>query len=171
MKTAGRISPATPVERIAGALIASAILLAAHAAIRGGSAAIAAPAPKCPITTAGFADPNYTPNPPLRSRVGTGFVLTGVVRSGIDCTVIPRARVEIWHAGPNGYYDEAHRGTVLTDAGGRYRFESNFPGSSFGQPHIHVRVAVPGFKPVVTALFPKPGTTAGTLDLVLEPEL
>lgn len=139
-------------------------------------AAAPAPAPKCPITAAGFADPSYAPNAPLRSHVGNGFVLTGVVRSGIDCAVIPRARVEFWLRGPTGEYDDVHRGTVLSDSNGRYRIESNFPGgslpdTSFAQPHIHVRVAVPGFKPLVTAVFPKPGTTAGTFDLVLEPEL
>jgi protocatechuate 3,4-dioxygenase beta subunit len=116
-------------------------------------------------------DPNYTPNPPLRSHVGSGFVLSGVVRSGIDCSVLPRVRVEIWHAGPNGSYDMIHRGTVLTDGAGRFRFETDFPGSSFGQPHIHVRVAVAGFKPTAVAFLPKPGTKTGELDIVLEPEL
>jgi len=135
------------------------------------SGATAASPPKCPITSSGYMDPNYTPNMPVRSRVGTGFVLSGVIRSGIDCAVIPRARVEIWHAGPNGMYDDTHRGAVITDAAGHYRFETDFPGSSFGQPHIHVRVAVPGFKALATVFLPKPGTTAGTLDIVLEPEV
>lgn len=131
----------------------------------------AASPPKCPITPTGYMDPNYTPNPPVRSHVGNGFVLTGVVRSGIDCAVLPRARVEIWHAGPNGSYDTIHRGTVITDAGGRFRFETDFPGSSFGQPHIHLRVAVPGFKPTAVVFLPKPGTKTGEIEIVLEPEV
>ncbi len=131
----------------------------------------AATAPKCPITATGYMDPNYTPNPPVRSHVGTGFVLTGVVRSGIDCVPLARVRVEIWHAGPNGSYDMAHRGTVITDGAGRFRFETDFPGSGFGQPHIHVRVAVPGFKPTATAFLPKPGTKTGEMEIVLEPEV
>ena len=154
--------------RVGAALAAWAV--AAMTAWSGGAAG-AAPAPKCPITPTGYMDPNYSPNPPLRSRVGRGFVLMGVIRSGIDCAVLPRVRVEIWHAGPNGVYDAVHRGTVITDGAGRYRFETDFPGSSFGQPHIHVRVAVPGFKPTVAVFFPRPGTNTGELDIVLEPEV
>lgn len=154
--------------RIGAALAACAV--AALTAWSGGPAG-AATAPKCPVTSTGYMDPNYTPNPPLRSHVGNGFVLMGVIRSGIDCAVLPRVRVEIWHAGPTGVYDAIHRGTVITDGGGRYRFETDFPGSSFGQPHIHVRVAVPGFKPTVAVFLPKPGTKTGELDIVLEPEV
>jgi hypothetical protein len=121
--------------------------------------------PQCTITQ-GSGGPDYKPNAPLRSRVGSGFVLTGTIRSGIDCAVIPKARLEIWLAGPNGY-DDAHRGTVIADGNGRYRFESNFPPSN----HIHVRVAVPGYRPLSTVYFPQAGTATGTFDLVLEPDV
>jgi protocatechuate 3,4-dioxygenase beta subunit len=160
-------------SRTAGNVLAavSAVLLACAAAAGPLPRAAAAP-PKCPITPAGYMDPNYTPNPPLRSRVGSGtFVLTGIVRSGVDCAPLGHVKVEIWHAGPDGSYDSIHRGTVITDGAGRFRFETDFPGSSFGQPHIHVRVAVPGFKPTATVLLPKPGTKTGALEIVLEPEV
>jgi hypothetical protein len=154
-----------------GAALAAAVFIAALCPWGERSAGAASP-PKCPVTSNGYMDPNYTPNPPVRSHVGGGgFVLTGVVRSGIDCAPLARVRVEIWHAGPNGSYDMIHRGTVITDAAGRFRFETDFPGSSFGQPHIHVRVAVPGFKPTATAFLPKPGTKTGELEIVLEPEV
>jgi len=69
-------------------------------------------------------------------------------------------------------YDDAHRGIVVTDGTGRYRFESNFPGGDGGfRPHIHLRVAVPGYRPLVTIYLPQPGTGAGTFDIVLEPEV
>jgi hypothetical protein len=122
-------------------------------------------APRCRITE-GSGSYDYKPNAPLRSRVGSGFVLSGTIRSGIDCAVLPRARVEIWLAGPNGY-DDAHRGAVITDSSGRFHFESNFPPSN----HIHVRVAVPGFRPLSTVYFPRAGTTTGTVELVLEPDV
>jgi hypothetical protein len=125
----------------AGAALAAAVFVAAAGAWSAGTAWAASP-PKCPITPNGYMDPNYTPNPPVRSHVGSGFVLTGIVRSGIDCAPLARVRVEIWHAGPNGSYDMVHRGTVITDGAGRFRFETDFPGSSFGQPHIHIRVIV-----------------------------
>ena len=153
-----------------GIALAAALFCCGFGTWNSGLTAAASP-PKCPITPTGYMDPNYSPNPPLRSHVGNGFVLTGVVRSGIDCSVLPRARVEIWHAGPNGSYDMVHRGTVITDAGGRFRFETDFPGSSFGQPHIHLRVAVPGFKPTAAVFLPKPGTGAGEIQIVLEPEV
>jgi len=157
--------------RFVAALIAVSLAVGASGAGGLGRAG-AASAPKCPITPNGYMDPNYTPNPPVRSHVGGGsFVLTGIVRSGIDCGPLPRVRVEIWHAGPNGSYDMVHRGTVITDAAGRFRFETDFPGSSFGQPHIHIRVVVGGFKPTATAFLPKPDTKAGEIEIVLEPEV
>jgi protocatechuate 3,4-dioxygenase beta subunit len=152
------------------ALLAGSVIFAAGLA---GPTAIstAASVPKCPITPNGYMDPNYTPNPPVRSQIGRGFILTGVVRSGIDCKPLGHVRVEIWHAGPNGSYDMIHRATVITDAAGRFRLETDFPGSSFGRPHIHVRVAVTGFKTTATVFFPAPGTHTGTMDIVLEPEV
>lgn len=152
-----------------GLMVTTALLTGTAGFSRADSAA--APPSKCPITSNGYMDPNYSPNMPVRSRVGSGFELSGVIRSGIDCSVLPRARVEIWHAGPNGMYDAVHRGAVITDASGHYQFDTDFPGSSFGQPHIHVRVAVPGFKTLATVFLPKPGTKSGTLDIVLEPEV
>ncbi len=140
-----------------------------------GVAAAGAPAPsaaaKCTLTPSGGGDPFYKPNPPVRSSVGTGHVLTGVVRSGIDCAPIRGARVEIWLRGPDGRYDDVHRGTVVTGADGHYRFQSNFPGDGGMQPHIHLRIAVPGFRPLVTVYLPPTGSRAGALDLVLEPEV
>lgn len=153
-----------------GALCAAVLLTAVFA--QGHLAVVRAAASKCPITPNGYMDPNYTPNPPMRSHVGGGgFVLTGIVRSGIDCAPLARVHVEIWHAGPNGSYDTVHRGTVVTDATGRFRFETDFPGSSFGQPHIHIRVAVGGFKTTATAFLPKPGSKSGEIEIVLEPEV
>ena len=126
---------------------------------------------RCPLTQGNVGDPFYKPNTPVRSHVGTGFALTGIVRSGIDCSAMSGARVEFWLRGPNGQYDDVHRGTAITDGNGRYRFESNFPGSDGFSPHIHLRVAVPGFRTLVTVYLPRAGDTTGMYDLVLEPEV
>jgi protocatechuate 3,4-dioxygenase beta subunit len=125
------------------------------------------------LTPGDGADPFYAPNAPVRSHVGTGFVLSGIVRSGIDCSALRGARVEFWLRRPDGQYDDAHRGIVITDANGRYRVESNFPGGGSGgiQPHIHLRVAVPGYRTLITIYFPEAGATTGTFDLILEPEV
>ena len=151
---------------------AAGILLAAGLGTSGGFAdGAASTAARCTPTRADFGDPDYKANAPVRSRVGTGFALSGIVRSGIDCSIIAGAHVEFWLAGPNGY-DDAHRGTLIADGNGRYRLESNFPSGNTGrEPHIHLRVAVPGYRTLVTVYFPRAGTTTGTLDLVLEPDV
>ena len=159
-----------------GRTLVVAVLLATSLGVCAGAAGGApgpSPAPRCPLTAGDGVDPFYTPNAPVRSRVGSGFVLTGVVRSGIDCAAIPGARVEFWLRRPDGQYDDAHRGIVITDGNGRYRVESNFPGGGGGgfQPHIHLRVAVPGYRTLTTTYFPEAGTAAATFDLILEPEM
>lgn len=55
----------------------------------------------------------YTANAPLRTRVGQGYVLSGVVRSVASCTPIPNARIEFWLAGPDGTFDDGHRATEV----------------------------------------------------------
>jgi hypothetical protein len=144
------------------------LVLCAGLDVRAAGAS-AAPA-KCALTQGNAYDGGYKPNAPVRPRVGTGFVLTGTVRSGIDCKGVQGAHVEFWFAGPSGY-DDAHRGTVIADPAGIYRFESSVLSNGSFRPHIHIRVAVPGFKTLTTVYLPHPGTAAGMFDLVLEPEL
>jgi protocatechuate 3,4-dioxygenase beta subunit len=138
----------------------------------GGAAvppARAVAAPTCPPTPADMLGPFYEPNAPVRSSVGKGHVLRGTVRSSADCRPIPGARVELWLAGPNGY-DDDHRATVIADAEGRYQFESELPGPFERRPpHIHVRVAHPGFRTLVTQHYPARGEAEGTFELVLSP--
>jgi protocatechuate 3,4-dioxygenase beta subunit len=153
--------------------LATGLVLVAGLGVPANIAEGAPPPPasvRCAPTQGAAGDSSYKANAPVRSQVGTGFVLSGIVRSSIDCSVVTRAHVEYWLAGPNGY-DEAHRGTVITDGTGRYRFESNFPGGGGWRPHIHLRIAVPGFRTLVTVYFPRAGSAAGTFDLVLEPDV
>ena len=144
------------------------------AAILAGLAGAAAPvrplaAPACPPTSGDMLGPFYEPNAPVRSKVGTGHVLRGTVRSAADCRAIPGARVELWLAGPDGY-DDAHRATVIADAEGAYRFESERPRPYERRPpHIHVRVAHPGYRTLVTQHYPQPGRDEAMFDLVLVP--
>lgn len=114
--------------------------------------------------------PFYTPNAPVRDRVGSGHMLTGVVRSAAECAPLPQARLEFWLAGPNAQYDDDHRATVIADAAGRYRFESNYPPPYSGRPsHIHIRASAPRHRVLVTQYYPQPGQRQGTMDLVLVP--
>ena len=123
---------------------------------------------RCEPTPADYLGPFYKANAPVRSSVGKGYQLTGMVISSGDCTPIAEAVIELWLTGPDGSYDDDHRATVYSDGSGRYRFESNFPpGYSGRPPHIHIRVSANGHKTLTTQHYPVAGHGAGEFDLVL----
>lgn len=127
-------------------------------------------AAECNPTEPDMSGPFYKPNAPVRSSVGKGYVLQGTVRSSKGCIPVSKATIEFWLAGPDGEYDDAHRATVIADASGSYRFESNRPQPYAGRPpHIHIRVSAPGFKTLVTQQYPEAGKTSAVFDLVLIP--
>ena len=105
----------------------------------------------CKPTTPDMLGPFYEPDAPVRTSVGSGYVLSGNVLAADECKPIRNARIEFWLANPRGEYDDAHRATVLADQRGEYRFKSNMPVSYGGRPpHIHVRVTAPGYEELVT---------------------
>jgi catechol 1,2-dioxygenase len=57
--------------------------------------------------------PFYEPGAPVRTSVGSGYVLSGTVLAAKECKPIRKARIEFWLANPRGDYDDAHRATVL----------------------------------------------------------
>jgi protocatechuate 3,4-dioxygenase beta subunit len=125
---------------------------------------------KCPPTEPDAFGPFYRPNAPVRSTIGRGFVLAGTVRSTADCRPVPKARIEVWHAGPRAEYDEAHRATLYSDARGNYRLVTDFPPPYLTRPsHIHILVEAPGFQRLITQHYPTKGAKAATFDLVLIP--
>jgi protocatechuate 3,4-dioxygenase beta subunit len=89
--------------------------------------------------------------------VPLGLLLQVVEAS--DCSALPGARVDVWHANALGHYsgyqgqgDERDvntegktflRGTQFTDAGGEVTFATIYPGWYSGRtPHIHFKVFV-----------------------------
>lgn len=127
-----------------------------------------AQAPGCPPTPADALGPFYTPGAPERATTGHGLVVTGTVRSVVACAPLPGARVEWWSANPKGDYDDEHRATQAADPSGRYRYETSPPGRYPGRPiHLHVRITAPGYRTLVTQLYPKPGDTTLAVDFVL----
>jgi Tol biopolymer transport system component/protocatechuate 3,4-dioxygenase beta subunit len=132
------------------------------------AAAIATPT-TCSPTLALPAGPNYVWQAPVRSSVGSGHVLAGVVRSSRDCAPLAGARLEFWLAGPDGQYGPDQRATIYADETGAFRFESNFPGSypERPTPHIHLFVSAPGHRSLTTEYHPRRGQETGTLALVL----
>jgi len=125
----------------------------------------------CKPTQPDMLGPFYEPGAPVRTSVGSGYVLSGAALAAEECKRIHNARIEFWLASPRGEYDDAHRATVLASERGEYRFESNVPVSYGGRPpHIHVRVTAPGYKELVTQHYPEPGQRKATFDLVLVAE-
>ena len=142
-------------------LLLSALFLLLPAALAG----------DCPPTAPDMLGPFYKPDAPVRSSVGKGYVLSGVVRSSKDCSPLRGARIEFWLAGPDANYDNAHRATLFVDNSGGYRFESNVPVPYSGRPpHIHMRVSARGFQTLVTQHYPEKGKNSSAADLVLVPE-
>ena len=128
-------------------------------------------AQKCQPTPGDEIGPFYRPNAPLRSTIGSGYILFGTVRSAADCRPLPGARIEFWQTGANGEYDDAHRATIIADRQGRYRLVTDFPaGYARRPPHIHILVDMRGFTGLIAQHYPKKGAKKATLDLVLEPE-
>lgn len=112
--------------------------------------------------------PFYEPGAPERAATGRGLVVRGVVRSAKGCGPLPAARLEWWSANAEGNYDREHRAAQATDAQGRYRYETSFPGRYPGRPpHVHVRVTALGHRTLVTQLYPRDGQTEMPMDFVL----
>ena len=157
--------------KIAGVLEAVTVLAGCISLVMFAVAAAGAtPAWQCKPTPADALGPFYQADAPRRTRVGQGYLLTGVVKSARNCAPIPGAWIEFWLAGPSGDYDDDHRATVLADQAGAYRFESNYPPPySSRPPHIHLRISAPGFKTLVTQHYPRKGASEASFDLVLRP--
>src|SRR5262249_21636974 len=108
-------------------------------------------------------------SPPLRARIGTGHVLTGVVLSPA-CSPIAGARVSFWQSNAKGVYTPAGGGAVITTRSGRFRFQGPRPTAYGGRPaHIHIKVQAVGFEMLFTEYFPPPGSARGSIRLVLTP--
>ena len=125
----------------------------------------------CKPTQPDMLGPFYKPGAPVRTSVGSGYVLSGAVLDAAECRPIPNAHIEFWLANPRGEYDDAHRATVFAGQRGRYRLESNVPVSYGGRPpHIHLRVRAPGYEELVTQHYPERGQGKANFDLVLVAE-
>ena len=124
----------------------------------------------CPPTEPDEVGPFYKPNAPVRSQIGTGYVLSGTVRSSTDCRPVSHARIEFWQAGPEGKYDDSHRATIFPDAAGTYRLQTSRPVPYLTRPpHIHILVEAPGFQRLITQHYPAKKSTEAVFDLVLVP--
>lgn len=149
-----------------------ALLAAAAAAAAAGGVAPAPAAGACRATPNDGFGPFGQGLPPLRSKTGTGHVLTGVVLSAVSCKPVPNALVQLWQSNARGIYVRRLSATVRTDGAGRFRYESPRPTSYEGlPPHIHVRVAARGFETLLSRVVVPSGTRRTSVRLVLVPAL
>ena len=120
--------------------------------------------------------PFYRPGSPERERVDQGatgqpLVLAGQVLSA-SCRPVAHVRLEFWQADGRGQYDNAGyrlRGHEFTDARGRYRLVSVYPGLYTGRTrHIHVKVEPPGGPTLTTQLY-FPGEPRNRSDSIFTP--
>jgi protocatechuate 3,4-dioxygenase beta subunit len=107
--------------------------------------------------------PSYKPDTPVRSVVGHGHVLTGVVLSSRDCQPIPNAKLEFWPEIEDKGHPEEQRAMLYTDSEGRYRFECDQP------EHIHMRISAPGFRTLANNSYHPEGQPEGVFNIVLVP--
>jgi protocatechuate 3,4-dioxygenase beta subunit len=145
----------------------SAIVASLIAALCVGATDAATQQNRCTPTQSDGGGPNRGA-PPLRAKIGSGHVLTGIVLSP-TCKPVAGARISFWQANRKGNYTAASRGAVVTDRSGRFRFEGPPPASYDGrQPHIHIKVEAQEFEPLFTRYEPR-GRTRGSIQLVLSP--
>jgi protocatechuate 3,4-dioxygenase beta subunit len=122
--------------------------------------------------------PFYKAGSPERERVdqgatGQALVLEGHVFS-TRCRPVAHARMEFWQADGRGSYDNAGyrlRGHEFTDAQGRYRLTTVYPGLYTGRTrHIHVKVQPPGGRVLTTQLY-FPNEPGNQRDGIFRPDL
>ncbi len=114
------------------------------------------------VTERQTAGPFFKPNSPQRVGLlekGTTapvLVVGGLVLSP-QCKPVANALVDFWHADEFGEYDNTgfrYRGHQFTDAQGRWRLETVFPGEYPGRArHVHVNVQAPGKRILTTQLY------------------
>ena len=136
-------------------------------AVSAGAAVEAAP--RCAPTLTDGAGPFGRGAPPRRASIGKGHVLTGLVLS-VDCRPVAGAHVQLWQANRFGVYTRAGSATVVTDRGGRFRFEGPRPVAYEGRPpHIHLRILARDHEELLTRYVAAPGATRGSIRVVLTP--
>ncbi|GGA39290.1 dioxygenase family protein [Pelagibacterium lentulum] len=159
---------------------AASALLAPNALAQSGTLELT---PSCDpgeeLTRQGSEGPYYTPEPPMKSDFradtsdGDPITLMGFV---VDqaCRPIEGAVVDLWHADGHGDYDNEGyrlRGYQLTDANGRYVFETVEPAPyDWRTRHFHVKVHPPGGRLLTTQLY-FPGEARNQNDFLFNPRL
>jgi hypothetical protein len=149
-----------------GPLIASGVLAFPGRRLFAGDEA--PPEPHWSETPADDEGPFYREGAPKRADLrvagapAPAITVSGVVRAE-DGKVLPGVRLDVWHADAAGNYDNdtpayRYRGVLTTDANGRYRLDTNYPGRyGVGRArrprHIHVKLSGAGLYALTTQTY------------------
>lgn len=123
----------------------------------------------CAATASNIEGPFYLEDAPERDDLdlwddeGTALEVSGTVFESGCSAGVAGALVEIWHADPDGGYDNTssdmrYRAVLVSDDEGRYSFRTLVPGaylngSSYRPRHIHVKVWIDGVERLTTQLY------------------
>jgi len=134
------------------------------------AAAAAAKAGKLAATPPNPLGPFYKSGAPVRQKLvesrdnGLPVIVRGRI-TDLDGAALTAARIEVFHADPNGEYDRSgyrYRARIPVRSNGEYEFETLMPGHYVDagvnpdQPrpeHIHYRIEIPGRSPFATQLY------------------
>ena len=114
--------------------------------------------------------PFYTAGAPFRAKScppfepGTKLLVSGRIWGYDTKKPLPAAVIDIWHSDIKGAYstgkDFRNRVRLISSETGRYEIEAIHPvayavdnGSWWRSPHIHFKVAYPGYVSIVTELY------------------
>lgn len=114
---------------------------------------------------------NYRPNAPLVESLGSGFIMSGMVRKAGSGEPLPNVRIQIWAATTRGGEREpSNHGSVMTLTDGSFRLELEQIVPNFGQPHAHLAYDDPAFETVfLRPVMPSASDTSLQADFILAP--
>ena len=128
----------------------------------------------CAPTRSDGLGPFFVKNAPASSELCSAagdqdrLTISGHILGAPDCKPLVGALVEVWQADPKGEYSQVSkqraddprcllRAAVKSGGDGRYVFRTVLPGEYPGRPrHIHYRVSINGYRPLVTQLYFNP---------------
>jgi hypothetical protein len=119
-------------------------------AVRPAAAVVGAPLMQsCPLWGSPQTPSSHLPVTFEGSRTGDDIIVSGYVITAATCQGLENARVEFWHAGPDGRYQvDMFRSNTWTDDRGAFTLSLSRPGTYGNAPsHVHVLVSAEGFGP------------------------
>lgn len=122
----------------------------------------------CQVTASDIEGPYYLSGSPEAQDLaawgddGIALSVSGVVYESGCASGLDGAIVEVWHADPDGGYDDSdelrYRAAIVAGADGSYAFTTLVPGrylngTEYRPRHIHVKVWVDGVERLTTQLY------------------